>query len=129
MAPPCERCLRSVAAQSPSRTLTAPRITSEWPESALVALYIAASAPRSSGRCPSGVASVLSTASRAPAAWAASATAAMSQTASAGFDGVSTQTSVAPSHAATIASVSVGTKRTSTPRGASRSFATLRTPG
>jgi hypothetical protein len=53
----------------------------------------------------------------------------MSQTASAGFDGVSTHTIVAPSQAATIASVSVGTNRTSTPRGASRSFATPRTPG
>ena len=87
IAPPCERCPRSASAQSRSRTATAPSTRSEWPESALVALYIAASAPWSSGRCPSGVASVLSTASRAPAAWAASATAAMSQTSSPGFDG------------------------------------------
>ena len=55
-----------------------------------------ASAPRSSGRCPSGVASVLSTASRPPAAWAAPATAAMSQTSSPGLEGVSIHTSVAP---------------------------------
>ncbi len=53
----------------------------------------------------------------------------MSATSSAGFEGVSIHASVAPSHAATIASVSVGTNRTSTPRGASRSRATPRTPG
>ena len=73
--------------------------------------------------------SVLSTASRAPAAWAAAATAAMSATSSPGLDGDSIQTIVAPSQAATIAAVSVGTSRTSTPRGASRSAATPRTPG
>ena len=121
------------AAPPPTRgraRATPPRTRSEWPESAFVALYMTASAPRSSGRCPSGVASVLSTASRAPG----------------GMGGIRDRGDVADverrdstasrstrasrrAQAATIASVSVGTKRTSTPRGASRSVATPRTPG
>ena len=88
---------RAARPPTPGRACaTAPSTRSEWPESAFVALYITTSAPSSSGRWPSGVESVLSTASRAPAACAASATAAMSQTSSAGFAGVSTHTSVAP---------------------------------
>ena len=55
------------------------------------------SAPRSSGVWRYGVANVLSTTSRAPAAWAASATAAMSTTFRSGFVGDSIQTSRAPS--------------------------------
>ena len=71
------------------------------------ALAIDRSAPSSSGRCSSGVASVLSTASSAPSAWAAAASAATSSTARPGLDGVSIQTSVAPGSAAVIASASV----------------------
>ena len=74
-----------------------------------------ASAPSSSGRWPSGVASVLSTASRAPAACAASATAAMSQTWSAGL-AVLDPHERRPGEASTSTSVSVGTGRTSTRR-------------
>jgi len=51
------------------------------------------SAPRSSGRCRTGVPQVLSTAQIAPPRCAIAATAAMSTTRSKGLDGVSTQTS------------------------------------
>ena len=105
-----------------SRTLTAPSSTSECPLSAFVPDVIAKSAPWSSGCRPSGVATVLSTANSAPVARAAAETASRSQTSSRGLEGVSTHTSVAPSAAATIASVSVGTIRTSMPFG-SRSLA------
>ena len=95
----------------------------------LEALDTETSAPRSSGRCASGVASVLSTTTCAPAARPAAARAATSQTSSHGLVGVSTHSSVAPSSAARIAPSSLGTKRTSTPRGASCSAAMARAPG
>ncbi len=59
------------------------------------------SAPCSSGRVSTGVAQVESTASTAPAAWAISATAAMSVSDQSGLAGVSAQTSfVAPGRTA-----------------------------
>ena len=58
-----------------------------------VTLCTTASAPSASGRCSAGVANVLSTTTRAPAAWAVAATAPMSTIFSIGFDGVSIQTS------------------------------------
>ena len=72
-------------------------MTSECPPRYFVVEWTTMSAPRSSGVCRYGVANVLSTTSRAPAAWAASATAAMSTMFSSGFVGDSIQTSVAPS--------------------------------
>ena len=69
-----------------------------------------ASAPSSSGCCRYGVAKVLSTASSAPTACAASAALRMSTTFSSGFDGVSTHTSLtsSPRWAARFSSNSVG---------------------
>ena len=93
----------------------------------LVALAIEMSAPSSSGRCASGVASVLSTTSKPPLACATSATAAMSTTFRDGFVGVSIQTSFDPCAASTIASVRLGTTRTSAPRASPCSAAIPRT--
>ena len=98
------------------------------PGQALVPESIA-SAPNASGRWPSGVQTVLSTASSAPAACAAAATAAMSTTSSRGFDGDSIHTSAAPSARRGDRGGVGGTSRVSTPRGASRSSARPRTPG
>ena len=92
-----------------------PSRRSEWPASDFVPAGHEKSAPSASGRWPSAVASVLSTATSAPAAWAASATTAMSQTSSSGLDGVSTNTIAAPATASVIADVLVGTAATSTP--------------
>ena len=74
-----------------------PPTTSECPPRYFVVECTTMSAPRSSGVWRYGVANVLSTTSRAPAAWAASATAAMSTTFRSGFVGDSIQTSRAPS--------------------------------
>ena len=89
---PCSR-----ANSSSSAVLTWPSSRSLCPVSAFVSLATVRCAPSSSGRWPSGVAVVLSTATRAPAARAARATAAMSQTSSCGLLGVSSSTSRAPS--------------------------------
>ena len=129
MAPVRIRHSTSSSASASSRTLTAPSSTSECPVSAFVPDVMAKSAPWSSGRWPSGVATVLSIAASAPAECAAATTASRSQTSRRGFDGVSTQTSVAPSQAATIRSVSVGTSRTSMPLGARSRSAIMRIPG
>ena len=51
------------------------------------------SAPRARGCCSKGERKVLSTTTRAPAAWAAVAMAAISTTRSSGLEGVSTHTS------------------------------------
>src|ERR687892_19908 len=72
---------------------SAPATTSLWPFRYLVAECITRSAPRSSGRVSSGVATVLSTASSAPAACASLAAAAMSVIAQVGLAGVSIQSS------------------------------------
>lgn len=64
---------------------------------------------------PEGVARVLSTATRVPPAWAASASRRTSQTSSPGLDGVSIQSSLAPSITASWASPAVGAVRTWTP--------------
>ncbi len=55
------------------------------------------SAPSASGFCRYGVANVLSATTRAPRAWATSATAAMSTHVSSGLVGVSNHTSAVPS--------------------------------
>ena len=87
-------------------------------ERASCALATETSAPSSSGRWRSGVASVLSTATqRARLARGAAPAPAMSITSRPGFDGVSTHTIVAPPSASRTAASSVGTSRTSTPRG------------
>ena len=82
------------------------RSRSEWPPRYFVVEWTTMSAPSSSGRWRYGVAKVLSTATTAPAACAASATARMSTTFSSGFVGVSSQTRrVRSSIASTIAVV------------------------
>ena len=109
----------------------APARTSWWPFRYLVAECMTMSAPSSIGRVSTGVATVLSTTSRAPAACASSAAAAMSVTAQVGLAGVSTQTSrVAPGRsAAAMASTSpVVTKLTSRPQWAACSFSHLGRP-
>ena len=88
---------------------------SEWPLRYLVAECMTMSAPCSIGRVSTGVPTVESTASSAPARWAMSAAAAMSVTHQVGLAGVSIQTSlVAPGRtAAAMASVrSASTKST-----------------
>ncbi len=73
--------------------------------------------PASSGCWPSGVAVVLSTATSAPAAWAASARAAMSHTSRPGLAGVSSSTSRTPSNDGY--GPAVGARLTVMPRGVS----------
>ncbi len=74
------------------------------------------SAPCSSGFWPSGVANVLSTTERTPAARAAASTAGRSATSSIGLVGDSARNRSAPSSAATTASVSaMSTYRSVTP--------------
>jgi hypothetical protein len=72
--------------------MRAPPTTSLWPPRYLVALCITTSMPSFKGCCKTGVAKVLSQTAQAPAAWAMSATAAMSTSFNKGFDGVSIQT-------------------------------------
>ena len=67
MLPVCERQVRSRAASCGSPAVATPSSRSECPLSDLVPLSTERSAPWSSGRWPSGVASVLSTAVSAPA--------------------------------------------------------------
>ena len=91
----------------------APATTSLWPFRYLVAECITRSAPSAIGRVSTGVATVLSTASRAPASCASFAAAAMSVIAQVGLAGVSIQTSlVVPGRsAAAIASRSLASTR------------------
>ena len=74
------------------------------------------SAPSSRGRCSTGVANVLSTATYAPSSWAAAMIAGRSATSSAGLVGDSTHTSDASSQAFTTASVSSMSTRTGVSR-------------
>ena len=97
--PIVRRVQTSRSRSSASRVVTTPASTSEWPARYLVALCQARSAPRSSGRCRSGVANVLSQHRSAPPACASRAAAAMSVSVSSGLDGVSTIASAAPSQA------------------------------
>ncbi len=83
----------SCAAMASSFVATKPPITSEWPPRYFVVEWRTASAPRASGCWRYGVANVLSTTTCAPTACAASDAAAMSTMLSAGFVGVSSQTS------------------------------------
>src|SRR6266849_3025448 len=69
---------------------TAPARTSLWPFRYFVAEWTTRSAPNSMGRVKTGVAAVLSTATRTSTAWAISATAARSVTSHIGLAGVST---------------------------------------
>jgi len=89
MPPPAVRQSRSSALSAASRVTTAPPSTSEWPEIVLVSEYIDATAPNSSGRCSSPVATVLSTTNGASHAAAISPRAARSDTRSSGLVGVS----------------------------------------
>src|SRR3989344_2681569 len=72
----------------------APASTRPWPSRYLVPEWMMRSAPRSTGFCSAGVQKQLSTASRAPAACAISASAAMSQTSVSGLLGVSAKKSL-----------------------------------
>ena len=87
MAPDSLRQSFTAAMTAASRLATWPNSTSEWPFGALVSAATTTSAPRSSGRWPKGVMVVLSATTMAPAAWAAAATAAMSQMSRPGLDG------------------------------------------
>ena len=92
-APRLARSCRMRAHDSSARAVTsAPASTSEWPLSCFVAECMTRSAPSRSGRHSTGVATVPSTTTRAPASRAISAVAAMSVSTQVGFDGVSTQT-------------------------------------
>ncbi len=75
IAPTTLRQRRTAAIAVASDPVTYPRRTSPCPVSCLVPLATEKSAPSSSGRCPRGEARVLSTATRAPRACAASASA------------------------------------------------------
>ena len=96
----------------------APAITRPWPSRYLVPECMMMSAPNSTGRCRAGVAKQLSSASRAPALWAISASAWMSHTSVRGLVGVSANSSrVLLRIAACQAAVSVcDTKVDSTPK-------------
>jgi len=92
-APPTSLCQNS----SVRAVVSDPAITSLWPFKYLVAECMTRSAPSASGRVRTGVAAVLSTASRPPTAWAISAAPAMSVIGHNGLAGVSIHTSrVAP---------------------------------
>ena len=102
-----------------ARQVNVPATTSECPFRYLVAACMTRSAPSASGRVSTGVATVESTASRAPAQCAISATAAMSLISHKGLAGVSSQTSrVRPGRtaAATAARSVVSTSSTATPQ-------------
>ncbi len=86
--------------------MVAPRITSECPARNLVTLCTTTSAPCSSGRCPSGVAKVLSTATSTLRSCAPRQSARRSATSRSGLVGDSTNRRSAPSHASRVASVS-----------------------
>ncbi len=90
-APNCVRMvlIRSQAAPG-AAAATAPAMTSEWPLRYFDAECMTRSAPSRSGRVRTGVATVELTASRAPAAWAIAAIAAMSLMGHSGLPGVST---------------------------------------
>ena len=107
IAPYSERRCTRAAASSSDAVIAAPMSTSLWPEMYFVAECTTTSAPSSSGRCSSGVANVLSTATIAPCACAARAIAAMSATSSAGLVGDSNHTIAASAHASATAAVSV----------------------
>ena len=85
-----------------------------------MSLLIEKSAPSPSGRVPSTVAVVLSTATRAPAACATAVAAARSQTSSQGLLGDSSSTSRAPATSGPVSGRAVGTSRTRTSIGDSR---------
>src|ERR1022692_4011037 len=72
--------------------ITAPPTTSLWPFKYLVVECITRSAPSASGCCHSGERNVLSAATNAPTAWAASAIARMSTIRNSGLLGVSIHT-------------------------------------
>ncbi len=78
---------------SSARVTSAPATRSEWPLRYFVAECITISAPNSKGRVNTGVATVESTASFAPAFFAISAVAARSVIVHSGLAGVSTQIS------------------------------------
>ena len=95
MVPSCARMVRSFCQYSSSRAPTrAPAMMSEWPLRYLVAECMTMSAPNSIGRVSTGVPTVESTPSSAPARWAMSAAAAMSVTHQVGLAGVSIHTSL-----------------------------------
>ena len=108
MAPLPVRMAAIRSQNSSSRAATsAPATTSLWPFRYFVAECMTMSAPSSIGRVRIGVATVLSTARRAPAPWAISAAAAMSVIAHVGFAGLSIQTSLVRPGCTAAASASV----------------------
>ena len=122
--PPSFWIFRNAASVLPgSRTITAPPVTSLWPPKYLVVECMTRSTPRSSGRCRSGVAHVLSQHEIAPPSRAMPASASMSEMRMSGFDGVSIHTRrVFGRMAARTASRSVmSTKVASMPRSANES--------
>ena len=93
---PSSSALVRTSDMSDSGPAATPASTSECPFRYLVAECMTMSAPHSSGRQFTGVATVLSTRTRAPAACATSQIAGRSATARFGFESVSTTTSAAP---------------------------------
>ena len=114
---------------SSSRVTSTPAMRSEWPLRYFVAACMTMSAPCAIGRVSTGEATVESTATRAPAACARAATAAMSVMVQSGFAGVSIQTSlVLPGRiaAATRATSLMSISSTSSPQCVAKVISQLR---
>ena len=127
--------LRSRTARSKCASLrantSAPAITSEWPLRYLVPECMTTSAPSAMGCVSTGVCTVESTASSAPAWWAMLAASAMSVMVQSGLAGVSIQTSfVLPGRrpARMAAGSPASTKVASMPRLVASSCSHLRRP-
>jgi hypothetical protein len=102
---------------------TTPPITSEWPPRYFVVACTTRSAPSSRGRCKTGVAQVLSQASRTPASWAIPEIPRTSVIFRRGFEGVSTQNNLVLGRTAppTSSVFVMSTKEVSTPQREKRS--------
>jgi hypothetical protein len=102
---------------------TTPPITSEWPPRYFVVACTTRSAPSSRGRCRTGVAQVLSQASRAPASRAIPEISRTSVIFRRGFEGVSTHNSLVLGRTAppTSSAFVMSTKEVSTPHREKRS--------
>jgi hypothetical protein len=128
--PPMPWKLRICCASASPRRMTAPPMTSLCPPKYLVELWTTMSAPRSSGRCSTGVAKVLSQPTTALRARASFTTAAMSVSLSVGFDGVSIHTRRVDGRiaASTLSTRVVSTKSTCAPHCATISRNCWRVP-
>src|SRR5215211_7196964 len=123
IAPP-ECCTFLIRWNGPSSLLaTTPPITSEWPPRYFVVACTTRSAPSSRGHCRTGVAQVLSQASRAPASRAIPEISRTSVIFRRGFEGVSTQNNLVLGRTAppTSSAFVISIKEVSTPQREKRS--------